>query len=177
MAMSTTAGGGVKAEPNVTPMIDVMLVLLIIFMIIIPALNAGFDATPPLGRNLKAHPEDNADQVLGIDVHGNYFLNKKPIHNEDLPTLLGQIYAARTEDKIMYLKADRGLDYGKILTAIDIAAHNGVRVTGMITDQTPGTRSTVPGDNPMDTKGALPIGAGAAPAAAPAETPKTGGTP
>ena len=174
MAMSTTAGGGVKAEPNVTPMIDVMLVLLIIFMIIIPALNAGFDATPPLGRNLKAHPEDNADQVLGIDVHGQYFLNKKPIHNDDLPTILKQIYDNRTEDKIMYLKADKGLDYGKILTAIDVAAHAGVRVTGMITDQTPGTKSTVPGDNPMDNKGALPIGGGAetAPAA-----PKTGGTP
>jgi biopolymer transport protein ExbD len=155
-------------------MIDVMLVLLIIFMIIIPALNAGFDATPPLGRNLKAHPEDNADQVLGIDVHGQYFLNKKPIHNDDLPTILKQIYDNRTEDKIMYLKADKGLDYGKILTAIDVAAHAGVRVTGMITDQTPGTKSTVPGDNPMDNKGSLPIGGGAE--AAPA-APKTGGTP
>ena len=166
MAMSTTAGGGVKAEPNVTPMIDVMLVLLIIFMIIVPALNAGFVAKPPLGTNLKAHPEDNADQVLGIDVHGNYFLNKKPIHNEDLPELLKQIYNARTEDKIMYLKADAGLDYGKVLTAIDIAAKNGVRVTGMITDQSPGTRSTVAGDNPMEVKGASKDAA-----------PKTGGTP
>jgi biopolymer transport protein TolR len=143
------SGGGVKAEPNVTPMIDVMLVLLIIFMIVVPALNAGFVAVPPRGQNLKAHPEDPADQVLGIDVKGVYYLNKKPIHNEDLPTLLKQIYDARTEDKILYLKADKGLDYGKILTAIDIAAKNGVRVTGMITDQTPGTRSLVVGDNPM----------------------------
>jgi biopolymer transport protein TolR len=143
------SGGGVKAEPNVTPMIDVMLVLLIIFMIVVPALNAGFVAVPPRGQNLKAHPEDPADQVLGIDVKGVYYLNKKPIHNEDLGTLLKQIYDVRTEDKILYLKADKGLDYGKILTAIDIAAKNGVRVTGMITDQSPGTRSTVIGDNPM----------------------------
>ncbi len=50
----------------------------------------------------------------------------------------------------MYLKADKNLDYGKIVTAIDIASHNGVRVTGMITEQTPGTRSIVAGDNPMD---------------------------
>jgi biopolymer transport protein TolR len=146
------SGGGVKAEPNVTPMIDVMLVLLIIFMIIVPALNAGFKAQPPSGQNLKAHPEDNTDVVLGIDVNGVYYLNKKPIKNEDLPTLLSQIYATRTEDKIMYLKADKNLDYGKILTAIDIASHNGVRVTGMITEQTPGTRSVVAGDNPMDVK-------------------------
>jgi biopolymer transport protein TolR len=144
------SGGGVKAEPNVTPMIDVMLVLLIIFMIIVPALNAGFKAQPPNGQNLKAHPEDNTDVVLGIDVNGVYYLNKKPIKNEDLPTLLSQIYATRTEDKIMYLKADKNLDYGKIVTAIDIASKNGVRVTGMITEQTPGTRSVVAGDNPMD---------------------------
>jgi len=136
----------------VTPMIDVMLVLLIIFMIVVPALNAGFKAQPPNGQNLKAHPEDNTDEVLGIDVNGQYYLNKKPIHNEDLPTLLKQIYDSRTEDKIMYLKADKNLDYGKILTAIDIAAKNGVRVTGMITEQTPGTRSTVVGDNPMTDK-------------------------
>jgi biopolymer transport protein TolR len=149
MAIQMT-GGGVKAEPNVTPMIDVMLVLLIIFMIIVPALNAGFKAQPPNGQNLKAHPEDNTDVVLGIDVNGVYYLNKKPIKNEDLPTLLSQIYATRTEDKIMYLKADKNLDYGKIVTAIDIASKNGVRVTGMITEQTPGTRSVVAGDNPMD---------------------------
>ena len=152
MAISVS-GGGVKAEPNVTPMIDVMLVLLIIFMIIVPALNAGFKAVPPTGQNLKAHPEDNTDVVLGIDVNGQYFLNKKPIHNEDLPTLIKQAFDNRTEDKVMYLKADKNLDYGKIVTAIDIAAHNGVRVTGMITDQVPGTRSIVAGDNPMDVKG------------------------
>jgi biopolymer transport protein ExbD len=85
-------------------------------------------------------------------VNGQYFLNKKPIHNEDLADKLKEIYAARTEDKIMYLKADRGLAYGKVLTAIDIAAKNGVRVTGMITDQSPGTRSSVPGDNPLENK-------------------------
>src|SRR6202023_2746855 len=91
MAMSTTAGGGIKAEPNVTPMIDVMLVLLISFMIVVPALNAGFNALPPQGANLKAHPGDPGDQMLGIDAAGHYFLNKKPIRNDDLPTLLKTI--------------------------------------------------------------------------------------
>ena len=169
MAMSSTSGVGVKAEPNVTPMIDVMLVLLIIFMIVVPALNAGFQATPPKGMNLKAHPEEKEDQVLGIDVKGRYYLNKKPIKNEDLPVMLKQIYDARTEDKILFLKADQSLDYGKVLDALDIAAKNGVRVTGMITDQVPGTRSSVVGDNPLT--------ADKEKAAAAAAAPKTGGTP
>jgi biopolymer transport protein TolR len=145
MAMSTS-GAGVKAEPNVTPMIDVMLVLLIIFMIVIPAIQAGFNAQPPKGVNLKAHPEEDGDVVVGIDAQGNYFLNKQPIRHDDLGPRLKEIFDARTEDKIMYLKADQNLDYDKVLEVVDVASKNGVRVTGMISDQTPGTQSTVAGD-------------------------------
>jgi biopolymer transport protein TolR len=146
MAMSTSAGGGVKAEPNVTPMIDVMLVLLIIFMIVIPAIQAGFNAQPPKGINLKAHPEEDGDVVVGVDKDGNYYLNKQPIRQEDLGPRLKEIYDARTEDKIMFLKADATLDYSKVIDVIDVASKNGVRVTGMISDQTPGTQSSVAGD-------------------------------
>jgi biopolymer transport protein TolR len=156
MAISTGGGGNVQSTPNVTPMIDVMLVLLIIFMVVTPALMAGFNATPPEGVNLKDHPEDeNTDQVLGIDSDGQYYLNKRPIKNEDLPTKLKSIFDARTEDKILYLKADKGLAYAKVIDAIDIASKNGVRVVGMISDQRPGTISTVAGD----TKQTAPIGA------------------
>jgi biopolymer transport protein TolR len=156
MAMSSGGGGtGVQSTPNVTPMIDVMLVLLIIFMVVAPALMAGFNATPPEGVNLKDHPEDEqTDQVLGIDRDGQYYLNKREIKNDELPTKLKQIFDARTEDKILYLKADKTLDYGKVLDAIDIASKNGVRVVGMISDQRQGTISTVAGD----TKQAAPIG-------------------
>jgi len=149
MAMSTGGGGGVKAEPNVTPMIDVMLVLLIIFMIVIPAINAGFTAQPPQGVNLKPHPEEDQDQVLGIASDGQYYLNKKPIKNETLPTELKRIFDARTVDKILYVKADKDLEYLKVIDALDIAAAAGVRVTGLISDQRPGTMSTVPADNIM----------------------------
>jgi biopolymer transport protein ExbD len=136
-------------------MIDVMLVLLIIFMVVTPALMAGFNATPPEGVNLKDHPEDeNTDQVLGIDRDGQYYLNKRPIKNEDLPAMLKTIFEARTEDKIMYLKADKSLDYGKVIDAMDIAMKNGVRMVGMISDQRQGTVSTVAGD----TKATTPIG-------------------
>jgi biopolymer transport protein ExbD len=147
MAMSTGGKGGVKAEPNVTPMIDVMLVLLIIFMLVIPAINAGFQAVPPQGQNLKPHPEEDTDQVLGIDAKGQYYLNKKAIHNADLGTLLKGIFENRTEDKLLYIKAHKDIEYGKVLDAMDIASHNDVRVTALITDQKPGTMSNVQGDN------------------------------
>src|SRR5215208_3856857 len=107
MAMSTSSGGGIKAEPNVTPMIDVMLVLLIIFMIVIPTISAGFNAQPPQGINLRPHPEE--DQVLGIAADGQYYLNKQAIKNETLPEKLKAIYDARTVDKILYVKADKNL--------------------------------------------------------------------
>jgi len=147
MAMSMGGGESVKAEPNVTPMIDVMLVLLIIFMIVVPAINAGFQAVPPEGTNVTAHPEEEEDQVLGIDAAGQYYLNKRPIRNDDLAAQLKAIYDVREVDKILYVKAHRDLEYSKVLDAIDIAAKNGVVVAGMITDQRPGTKSTVAGDD------------------------------
>jgi len=150
--MSVTGGGAVKAEPNVTPMIDVMLVLLIIFMIVVPAINAGFNAIPPQGQNLKPHPEEDTDQVLGIDAEGRYYLNKKAIKNEDLEGLLKTIYDQRTEDKILFLKAHNQLKYEKVIDALDVAARAGVRVTGMITDQVPGTKSLIESDNTMINK-------------------------
>jgi biopolymer transport protein TolR len=146
MSMSTSSGGEVKAEPNVTPMIDVMLVLLIIFMLVVPAISAGFAAIPPQGTNLKPHPEEERDQVLGIDADGQYFLNKKPIPNAQLGQLLNEIYTNREEDKLLYIKAHKDLEYGKVLDALDVAAHNHVAVTGMITDQRPGTVSLVQTD-------------------------------
>ena len=148
MAMSSGGGGGVKAEPNVTPMIDVMLVLLIIFMVVTPALLAGFNAVPPQGQNLKDHPEDaETDQVLGIDRDGNYYLNKKPIAKTAIEAEIKRIYENRTADKVMYLKADKELLYSKVVDATDMAAKNGVRVLGLISDQKSGTVSTVVGDS------------------------------
>ncbi len=147
MGMAVGGAKGIKAEPNVVPMIDIMLVLLIIFMIVTPALAAGFQATAPEGVNLKSHPEDDEkDQVLGIDAQGQYYLNKRPIKNEDLGTIIKSIFDTRTTDKILYLKAHKELEYEKVIDAMDIVARNGVRVVGAISDQRPGTESTVEGD-------------------------------
>jgi biopolymer transport protein TolR len=148
MAMSVSSGkSSVRAEPNVTPMIDVMLVLLIIFMIIIPTITSGFNAQPPSGQNIAPHPEKDQDQVLGIDANGQYYLNRNAIPNADLQQKLTDIYSTRTEDKILYVKADKNLDYGKVLDALDVAAKAGVRMSAMVTDQVPGTLSKIPEDN------------------------------
>jgi len=140
MSMSVGSGGGsVKAEPNVTPLVDVMLVLLIIFMVIIPTLTSGLNAVPPQGVNLKKHPEEDGDQLLGIDRKGVYYLNRQPIRNEALYDNLKRIFDARTEDKILYIRADKSLEYSKVQDAIDVASKAGVRVTGLISEQSPGS--------------------------------------
>src|SRR3954463_2614427 len=133
MAMSAGgSGASVQSTPNVTPMIDVMLVLLIIFMVVTPALMAGFNANPPQAVNLKDHPEDaNLDQVLGLDRDGNYYLNKRPIRPQDVGPMLKQIYDVRTEDKVLYARGNKPLDSPKVLAALVPGSHNGVRVVGM----------------------------------------------
>jgi len=152
--MSVTGGGAVKSEPNVVPMIDVMLVLLIIFMVVLPALTSGFTANPPQGINLKWHPEEDTDQVIGIDREGNYYINKRPIPLDSIGPILKEIYSKR-DDFVLYIKADKDLPYAKVIDAMDIASKNGVRVVGAVSDQMPGTKSSVEGDllnDPKSTK-------------------------
>jgi len=137
MGVSVKTGGGVNSEPNVVPMIDVMLVLLVIFMVVTPALASGFSAEPPAGVNLKSHPEEEFDQILGIDRYGQYFLNKKKIDNATLGDSLTTIYTGR-EDAILYLKAHRELPYEVVQQAWNVASRSGVRVVAAITDQASG---------------------------------------
>ena len=111
-------------------MIDVMLVLLIIFMIVTPLIAAGFKATLPKGKNLDPRPEGDNEVVLGIDEFGRYFLNGRPLPEGTLGDQLRGIFAARTEDKILYFKADNKLKYSKIQEAVETARHSGVRGHG-----------------------------------------------
>jgi len=145
-------GGGKKAEAavaaniNVTPMIDVMLVLLIIFMIVTPAITAGFQATIPRAKNPDSKEESEGEVRLGIDRDGKFYLDvtdprtgkytgPRLISDEDLPAQLTTLYANRTVDKVMYLKADEGIEYGRIQAALEIARKAGVRVVGAIAEQ------------------------------------------
>ncbi len=135
MAISTGSGRGkVNADINVTPMIDVMLVLLIIFMIVTPLIAAGFQATLPKGKNLDPSPEEETDVILGIDMHGKFFLDTKPVDEAVLEDYLRTVYAARTEDKILYFKADNNLKYSRVQDAVELARRAGVRVLAAITE-------------------------------------------
>ena len=124
----------VKGEPNVVPMIDIMLVLLIIFMIVTPLIANGFKAAMPQGANLDPRPEGDDEVVLGIDESGHYFLNGAAIQDAALGDQLKAVYAARTKDKIMYFRADQNLKFEKIQEAVEIARHAGVRVMAAITE-------------------------------------------
>ena len=152
MAISTGNSAGssaVKADINVTPMIDVMLVLLIIFMIVTPLIAAGFKATLPKGKNLDPRPEGENEVVLGIDQAGRYFLNQRPIANGALEDQLRGIFAARTEDKILYFKADNQLKYAKVQEAVETARRAGVRVMAAITEP---NRSVILGEDKKEKK-------------------------
>jgi biopolymer transport protein ExbD len=136
MAVGKTGYTAVKSEPNVVPMIDIMLVLLIIFMIVTPLIAAGFKATLPKGKNLDPRPEGDNEVVLGIDQGGNYFLDGRPIPGGTLEDKLRSRFASRTEDKILYFKADNQLKYSKVQEAVETARKAGVRVMAAITEPT-----------------------------------------
>ncbi len=140
MARDLVPKSQVKNEPNVVPMIDVMLVLLIIFMIVTPIISAGFQAKMPFAKSLESRPEEDGDIVLGIDNEGNFFLDPGtgkigPVPGGKLEEYLTSIFEARTKDKIMYLKAHNGLDYGVVQDAVEIARSAGVRVLATIAEE------------------------------------------
>src|SRR5438309_47064 len=151
MAMgAASAKGAVAANINVTPMIDVMLVLLIIFMIVTPAITAGFQATIPRAKNPDAREEQEGEIRLGIDRDGKFYLDvtgssgkytgPRYISDADLPAQLTNLYANRTIDKIMYLKADESVKYERVHAALEMARKAGVRGGGAIAGQERSTR-------------------------------------
>ncbi len=135
-AVPTVAGGGsdVTADINVTPMIDVMLVLLIIFMVVTPAL--AFEAKLPKART--AAPEKEERVTLGIDKQGKYFVDDKPVSDAELENKLREAYAKRPDDHVLYLKAHDDSKYSRTLTAITAASNAGVRRIGAITEMPKG---------------------------------------
>ena len=149
MGMAAGSDEGVKHEPNVVPMIDIMLVLLIIFMIVTPVITAGFQAQMPQGKNISSQEEQDGDITLGVDKEGKYFLDAGTgevhpvcglraagcVERDRLMALLTQVYANRTKDKILYFKADQNLEFSKVEGAIQIARKAGVRVVAAITEE------------------------------------------
>lgn len=136
MSAGDSGQTSLKSEPNVVPMIDIMLVLLIIFMIVTPLISAGFKAEMPRGKNLDKRPEGDDEMVLGIDENGKYFLNSRPIPDGSLEEFLRPEFADR-EKKVLFFKADSRLRFGKIQEAVEAARRSGVRVMAAITEPAP----------------------------------------
>jgi biopolymer transport protein TolR len=147
--MSMGAGSdqsGFNSEINVTPMVDIMLVLLIIFMVVTPMLQHG--VTVNLPKDL-ANPEEDQriikdnSIVIAIPNDGEYYLGKDPVRKEQLKDkvekLLGNI--KKEEDKVVYIKSGVGVSYGDVVTVINEVRALGVDKIGLVADKKKGAEA------------------------------------
>ena len=139
MAMGPILGAGRRgrrtpmAEINVTPMVDVMLVLLIIFMVTAPMLHQGISVALPktATTNIQSQLEDPI--VLSISRDGLFYINETPVARGLLRDRLRAILRGRKE-KAVLLKADRGLSYGTVIETLDLLNRMGIESLGLVTD-------------------------------------------
>ena len=130
MAMSTGGGGGLTNDINVTPMIDVLLVLLIIFMLVVPMARKAIDVQLPDPTPTTAPANPNPDQiVLSVNKDGSFAINKEAVTKERLLARLKEIYDPRP-DKIIFVKGEPTVKYQDVIYAMDIARGAGVKVIG-----------------------------------------------
>jgi biopolymer transport protein ExbD len=133
MAMSTGAKGGFTSEPNLTPMIDVLLVLLIIFMVIVPTARKALDVQLPDPSPAPSTPTPNTDQiVLEVQKDGTYLINKQPVPAgpQGLAQMIHTTFDNRP-DKLMFVKGDPAAKYQQVIQAMDVARGSGVLVIGI----------------------------------------------
>src|SRR5580698_2828072 len=123
MSMTTGGGGAYSSEINVTPMIDILLVLLIIFMVIVPVTPKGLDAlVPQPPKDPQNQPPDNRTIVVSVLKAGNvvaYKINQDDVARTDLQARLTAIYANRAE-RIMFVKGDDDVNFANVADVIDI---------------------------------------------------------
>jgi biopolymer transport protein TolR len=127
-------GGGPKADINMTPMIDVLLVLIIIFMVITPLTPKGLEALVPQPPppNSKPNLSDQRTVVIVVDQNHNYSINNEPSSEDKMGDRLTEIFKTRAE-KVVFVKGDPSLDFMWVAKAIDIAHGAGIDKVGLMT--------------------------------------------
>jgi biopolymer transport protein TolR len=131
MGMSVGGGGGLTSEPNVVPMIDIMLVLLIIFMIMQPLVRKAIDLQIPTPNPTVMPANTKSDQiVLEVLPEGKLSINKQDVSKEQLAEKLKEIYDPRPE-KVLFIKGDPKVLYQDIIWTMDVSRGSGVKVIGI----------------------------------------------
>ena len=132
MAFSSQQNGGSMSEINVTPLVDVMLVLLIIFMVTAPLLEQGVEVDLPKTRSA---PMDAKEQklVLTLTAEGKAYIGKTEVPRDNLETVLRN-NAKLKRDGELYLHADQKLPYGEVVKVMAVVKEAGVSALGMVTD-------------------------------------------
>jgi biopolymer transport protein TolR len=142
MAMNVGGGGGgVKSDINVTPLVDVMLVLLIIMMIVAPLLQQGVSVKLPQATNTTEKPDTQEQTVLAIDARKQFYLNAVPVQKDDLQRRVQEILENK-KDKIVIIKADQDVEYSAVMDAMDQLRASGIEDMGLITDPRAGHSGT-----------------------------------
>jgi biopolymer transport protein ExbD len=131
--MSIGGGGGPKSDINMTPMIDVLLVLIIIFMVITPLTPKGLEALVPQPPppNAKPNPADDRTIVVTINKDHSMLVNTEPIMESALQKRLEDIFKTRAE-RIMFVKGDPDIEYKYVAEVIDIAHGAGIDKVGLM---------------------------------------------
>ena len=134
MAISSGNGGDrrMMADINVTPLVDVMLVLLIIFMVTAPMLTQGVDVNLPQA-NAKAMRADEERLVITVDANSRIFIGRQPVEFNRMSRTLKAIVTQRT-DKQVFFRADRAVPYGFVVKVIAEARNAGIEKLGMVTE-------------------------------------------
>jgi biopolymer transport protein ExbD len=138
--------GGIKADINIIPLADIMLVLLIIMMLVAPLLQQGVSVRLPVATNTVEKPETQDQTVVAIAANRAVYLNARPIPEADLATQITSILETKVE-KIVLIKADEEVEYGAVMAAMDQLRQAGVEDIGLITERRRGADGSLPGGN------------------------------